>query len=188
MKILWDFDGTIMDTYPVYARTFKAALDTPYTEAEVMALLKVTFGHAFTTMGLTKEQIAHLRYLERQLQPEDFRPFPDIEKVLAAAEVNVIMTHKYRAGADAILEAAGLREYFTEIVSADDGFPLKPDPASYRYLHEKYGLDLVIGDRELDILPGRSIGVKTCLFQNHTPGADYYVDSYDTFFDVINLK
>ena len=47
MKILWDFDGTIMDTYPVYARTFKAALDTPYTEAEVMALLKVTFGHAF---------------------------------------------------------------------------------------------------------------------------------------------
>ena len=188
MKILWDFDGTIMNTYPVYARTFKAALDTPYTEQEVMALLKVTFGHAFSTMGLTREQIEHLRYLERQLQPEDFRPFPDIEKVLAAAEVNVIMTHKYRAGAEAILKAAGLRQYFTEIVAIEDGFPLKPDPASYRYLHDKYGLDLVVGDRELDILPGKSIGVKTCLFQNHTPGADYYVDSYDTFFDIIDLK
>ena len=58
MHILWDFDGTLMDTYPVYARTFKKALDVPQTEEEIFALLKVTFGHAFKTLGLTQEQCA----------------------------------------------------------------------------------------------------------------------------------
>ena len=188
MRILWDFDGTLMDTYPAYARTFKAALDTPYSEEEVFRLLKVTFGHAFKTLGLTGEQIEHLRALERQLKPEEFQPFPGVEDVLAAAELNVIMTHKNREGTHAILRAHGLEKYFTEIVTADDGFPLKPDPASYRYLHEKYHLDLAVGDRELDILPAKTIGIGTCLFQNHTPGADHYVDSYDEFFAVIGRK
>lgn len=188
MHILWDFDGTLMDTYPVYARTFKKALDVPQTEEEIFRLLKVTFGHAFKTLGLTQEQIEHLRALERQLTPQDFRPFPYIEKVLAAAEINVIMTHKYREGALAILREHGLEKYFTEIVSSEDGFPLKPDPASYRYLHEKYRIDLAVGDRELDILPAKALGIRTCLFQNHTPGADWYVDSYDAFFATLGWK
>lgn len=188
MHILWDFDGTLMDTYPAYARTFKQALDVPQSEEEIFSLLKVTFGHAFQTLGLSREQIERLRFLERRLEPEEFKPFPDVEKVLAAAELNVIMTHKNREGALKILRAHGLEKYFTEIVTADDGFPLKPDPASYRYLHEKYRLDLAVGDRELDILPAKAIGIKTCLFQNHTPGADYYVDSYENFFSVVGQK
>lgn len=188
MRILWDFDGTLMDTYPAYARTFKGALDTPYSEEEVFQLLKVTFGHAFKTLGLTREQIEHLRSLERQLKPEEFQPFSGVENVLAAAELNVIMTHKNREGVHAILRAHGLEKYFTEIVTADDGFPLKPDPASYRYLHEKYRLDLAVGDRELDILPAKAIGIRTCLFQNRTPGADYYVDHYDQFFAVLGRQ
>ena len=188
MRILWDFDGTLMDTYPVYAKLFCEELGWPCSEQEMFDLLKVTFGHAFKTLGLTREQVEHLRVLERQLDPAQFRPFDGVETVLAAAEVNVIMTHKDRKNAHAILRACGLEKYFTEIVTADDGFPNKPDPASYRYLHEKYHLDLAVGDRELDILPAKAIGIRTCLFQNHTPGADYYVDRYDRFFDVLGQR
>ena len=188
MRILWDFDGTLMDTYPVYAKLFWEALDKPCSEREMFDLLKVTFGHAFQTLGLTQEQVERLRVLERRLDPAQFHPFDGVEEVLAAAEINVIMTHKDRKNARAILRANRLEKYFTEIVTADDGFPLKPDPASYRYLHEKYHLDLAVGDRELDILPAKAIGIGTCLFQNHTPGADYYVDSYDDFFTVLGRK
>ena len=188
MHILWDFDGTLMNTYPAYARTFKKALDVPQSEEEIFSLLKVTFGHAFRTLGLCEEQIEHLRSLERQLKPEEFRPFPYVEEVLAAADINVIMTHKNREGALNILRSHGLDKYFTEVVSSEDGFPLKPDPTSYRYLHEKYQLDLAVGDRELDILPAKAIGIRTCLFQNHTPGADYYVDNYKDFFTVLGRK
>lgn len=186
MNILWDFDGTLMNTYPAYAKLVKGAVETPLTEMEIYDLLKVTFGHAFREMGLSKEQVAHIRALERQLHPSDFAPFPSVEKVLAAAEINVIMTHKYREGAESILKFHGLDGYFTEIVSMDDGFPLKPDPASYRYLHEKYHIDLVVGDRELDVLPAQMLGIQTCLFQNHGAQADYYVDHYDDFFDIVN--
>ena len=188
MNILWDFDGTLMDTYPAYARAFKRVLNLPQSEEEIFSLLKVTFGHAFKTLGLTQEQIACLRGAERKLTPADFRPFPHVEEVLATADVNVIMTHKYREGALSILRAHGLEKYFTEIVTADDGFPLKPEPASYRYLHDKYHLDLAVGDRELDILPAKALGIRTCLFRNHTPGADYYVDSYDVFFATLGWK
>ena len=185
MNILWDFDGTLFDTYPGYARMVKNAVQTNLSEEEIFSLLKVSFGHASQELNLTDEQIKHIHLLERQLKPLDFKPFPGLKEVLESADLNVIMTHKYREGAESILKANGMDQYFTEIVATDDGFPRKPHPASYQYLHDKYRIDLAVGDRELDILPAKSIGIKACLFQNDTPVADYYVDSYYRFFDIV---
>lgn len=84
-----------------------------------------------------------------------------------------------------ILDYYGWGHYFSNIVAGDDGFPRKPDPASYRYLNDRNKLDLIIGDREIDILPGKLLGVQTCLFQNSTPGADYYLWDYGEFSKVI---
>lgn len=185
MNILWDFDGTLMDTYPAYTKMVKEAVQCGLSDEEIFALLKVSFGHAFKELGLSDEEIKRVKQLERELEPEDFKPFPGLCEVLAAADVNVIMTHKERALARAILEANGLSRYFTEIVAIDDGYPRKPDPASYRYLHEKYGLNLAVGDRELDIIPAKMLGIQTCLFQNHSAEADYYVDDYREFFEKV---
>ncbi|GAA3404093.1 hypothetical protein ACFFNY_02385 [Paenibacillus hodogayensis] len=49
-------------------------------------------------------------------------------------------------------------------------------------------IDLAIGDREIDIIPANELGIRTCLFQNRTPGADYYIDSYDQFESVIGFR
>ena len=187
MNILWDFDGTLMDTYPSYTKMVKEASQSVLQDEEIFALLKVSFGHAFSELGLSEEEIKHIKKLERGLAPEDFKPFPGLQEVLEAADVNVIMTHKERALAQAILEANDLDRYFTEIVAIDDGYPRKPDPASYRYLHEKYRIDLAVGDRELDIIPAKKLGIQTCLFQNHEAEADYYVDNYGEFFEKVPL-
>ena len=187
MNILWDFDGTLMDTYPAYTKMVKEASRCGLLDEEIFALLKVSFGHAFKELGLSEEQIKHIKELERSLAPEDFKPFPGLKAVLEATDVNVIMTHKERALAQAILEANDLDRYFTEIVAIDDGYPRKPDPASYRYLHEKYGIDLAVGDRELDIIPAKKLGIQTCLYQNHAASADYYVDDYGEFFEKVPL-
>ena len=85
--------------------------------------MKVSFGHAFSELGLSKDEIKHIKELERSLAPEDFKPFPGLREVLEAAEVNVIMTLKERALAQAILEVNDLNQYFTEIVAIDDGYP-----------------------------------------------------------------
>lgn len=188
MKILWDFDGTLFDTYPGYAKMIKKVFKGEQSPEDIYSLLKVSFGHAFKELALSKEQIDEVHKLERALEPKDFMPFPGVKKVLESAELNVIMTHKYREGVVDILKANNMDQYFTEIVALDDGYPRKPDPESYWYLHNKYGIDLVVGDRELDIIPGKSIGAKTCLFQSKAPGADYYINDYEEFFDVVQLN
>ncbi|PQD97061.1 phosphoglycolate phosphatase [Pradoshia eiseniae] len=187
MNILWDFDGTLMDTYPSYTKMVKEASQSALQDEEIFALLKVSFGHAFSELGLSEDEIKHIKELERSLAPEDFKPFLGLREVLEAADMNVIMTHKERALAQAILEVNDLNQYFTEIVAIDDGYPRKPDPASYRYLHEKYRIDLAVGDRELDIIPAKKLGIQTCLFQNHEAEADYYVDDYREFFKKVLL-
>ncbi len=81
-----------------------------------------------------------------------------------------------------ILKYYCFEKYFIEIVTGDDGFPRKPEPASYEYLHQRHAIDLVIGDRSLDIIPAKKLGIKTCLFQNKESGSDYYLNKYEDFF------
>ncbi len=97
------------------------------------------------------------------------------------------MTHKPRDEVKVILDYYQWNDYFQEIVAGDDGFPRKPNAASYRYLHEKYHLDLAIGDRLLDLLPAKEIGISTCFFQNSSPGADFYLNNYQDFYKIVKL-
>lgn len=181
MHILWDFDGTLFNTYPAYTRIFKTILGPDADEQEVYAKLKVSFSEAIRHYNLTDSQRQEMLRLETELSPELTPPFEGVEEVLKLAGLNVIMTHKPRKEAVAILHHYGWEKYFAEIVAGDDGFPRKPAPASYRYLHERHRIDLAIGDRELDILPAKALGIKTCLFQNSTPGADFYLEEYGQF-------
>jgi len=182
MNILWDFDGTLFDTYPSYTSMFKEMLGDAVSEQEIYSQLKISITHAVKHYELSDEQLKQLRGKEHTVDPADTPPFPGVEPILKLADVNVIMTHKPRKEVARILQHYGWEGYFSEMVAGDDGYPRKPDPASYQYLHDKYKLDLAIGDRELDIIPARIIGIQTCLFQNETPGADFYLTSYDAFF------
>jgi HAD superfamily hydrolase (TIGR01549 family) len=183
INILWDFDGTLFDTYPIYAKLFKRALHTDVSEEDIFSKIKISFLEAFSYFDMTKEQIGEFKQLIRQYPASGFKPFDSVEKVLASADKNVIMTHNNREDLVRILRHYDMEHYFTEMVTGDDGFPRKPDPASYIYLDDRHGIDLAVGDRTLDIIPAKKLGKKTCLFQNKEAGADFYVDRYDEFFD-----
>lgn len=187
VNILWDFDGTICDTYPVYTKLFKQVLNSDRDEKDIFAQIKISFSTAYAYFRMTPEQISTFHQLIRRYPSDGFKPFPSVEKVLAAADKNVIMTHNNREDLVRVLRQFGLEGYFTDMVTSDNGFPKKPDPASYIYLDERHGFDLAIGDRTLDIIPAKKLGKKTCLFQNHASGADFYIDSYDEFFDRVHL-
>lgn len=181
MNILWDFDGTLFNTYPAYTEILYKVLDGQVSKQDILAKLKISFTHVVRSYGLTEQQIKKAFAAEKDLHPADTPPFPYVENILQFAEINVIMTHKPRKDVTNILAHYGWLDYFKDIVAGDDGFPRKPDPASYIYLHSKYKIDLAIGDREIDIIPAKTIGIKTCLFQNSTPGADLYLTSYADF-------
>ncbi|GGH80902.1 phosphoglycolate phosphatase [Pullulanibacillus pueri] len=163
MHILWDFDGTLFDTYPSYVRALNQVIKEA-TEGELYQHLKQSFGQAIEFYQLPPEKVDVYKTLEKQIPPMEKPPFPHVKDVLEQAELNVIMTHKSRSGALEILKHHNMEQYFTEMVSGDDDYPRKPDPASYRYLHEKYRIDLAVGDRALDLIPAKALGIRTCYF------------------------
>lgn len=188
MNILWDFDGTLFDTYPAYTRILKDVLGEEAEHEEILSQLKISFTHAFTHYNLKEEQISYIRKMARSLKLQDLQPFPGVKDVLKRAGCNVIMTHKEREDVLAILEHHNMSSLFADMVAGDDGYPRKPHKASYEYLYGKNSIDLAIGDRELDILPAKELGIRTCLFQNSTPGADYYLSRYEDFDTVIGWE
>ncbi|WP_409276022.1 HAD-IA family hydrolase [Neobacillus sp. SCS-31] len=185
MKLLWDFDGTIFNTYPSYTKLLMEILGDGYTEEEAFAQLKISFGHAFRFFKITEEQSRKMLEKVRGLKPEEFLPFPGVEDILRRADINVIMTHKEKEDVEKVLAHYNFDRYFTEVVGMENGFPRKPDPAAYAYLHKKYGIDLVIGDRAIDLEPARRLGILTVSFQNHESEADFYLDDYREFDKVV---
>ena len=188
LNILWDFDGTLFDTYKAFTDVMHEVLKGSVPPDEIFLELKKSFTHATAFFKLSDDQITEFKLKERAISPEKKRPFPFVEDVLKQSNLNVIMTHKPREEVHTILDYFGWNYYFQEIVAGDDGFPRKPDPTSYRYLHDKYKLDLAVGDRVLDIVPAKEIGLLTCLFQNEAEGADFYLDTYEDFHKKIKIK
>jgi phosphoglycolate phosphatase-like HAD superfamily hydrolase len=181
LNILWDFDGTLFNTYPAYTKILANFTSHGITEEEAFPQLKVSFNHAFRYFGLSAEEEKEVRAAVRKLMPEDFLPFPGVKEVLARADKNVIMTHKEREDVEKVLKYHALDGFFAEIVAGDDGYPRKPHTASYEFLHNKHHIDLVIGDRELDVIPGKQLGIQTCLFQNQAGSADFHLEKYADF-------
>ncbi|WP_226668483.1 HAD-IA family hydrolase [Metabacillus litoralis] len=188
LNILWDFDGTLFDTYPAFTMVMHDQLKGRVSHADILKELKKSFTHAANFFELTDEDVLSFKKKEKSLSPHIKKPFPFVEEVLKTSSLNVIMTHKPRNEVNTILDYYNWNHYFHEIVAGDDGFPRKPNPASYQYLHKKYSLHLAVGDRKLDILPAKEIGLKTCLFQNDEKGADFYLKSYENFFDIVTIN
>ncbi|HEK9099101.1 HAD-IA family hydrolase [Bacillus pfraonensis] len=184
MNILWDFDGTLFDTYPAYTNILSQALGNVVDKQEIYEKLKISYSHAIDYYNISSNQEKEIKTLQKKLSPKEMKPFDNVEKVLKFANKNVIMTHKHRDGVLAILNYYGWDKYFADMVTIDDGFPRKPNPLAYVHLHTKHRIDLVIGDRELDLLPAKELGISTCIFQSQSDLADYHLQDYSEFFNI----
>ncbi|CAI9396595.1 HAD-IA family hydrolase [Niallia sp. Sow4_A1] len=184
MNILWDFDGTLFDTYPAYTEVLYKILGEKIEKDSIYKELKVSFSHAIQFFGLTEQQIKEIKTMNKEIDVSAVKPFPGVEEILKKADTNVIMTHKSYAGVTHFLRHYGWEKYFAEIVTLENGFPRKPAVDSYHYLHTKYSIDLAIGDRELDLIPANKLGIQTCMFQNQCEIADFHLVDYADFFTV----
>ncbi|CAM4219013.1 HAD hydrolase-like protein [Lederbergia lenta] len=183
MRLLWDLDGTIFDTYPAILDSFCKVHEEAHGKAvdrvEALRWLKRTSKEAFSHYGISEDFRDRFKELDHAKAEAGSPPFEGIKDILAIAEVNVIVTHRTKASTKELLEKWGLFQYFDEIVSPDDdGYPRKPDTEAYQYLHDKYELDWAIGDRALDLMPAKAVGMKTCAFQNPDIEADLHIDAY----------
>lgn len=184
-RLVWDLDGTLIDTYPQACAALCEVLhshgvgDSP---EEVMARMKTSLGRCFRhyapLLGMAPGTL-RAAYQEAMAPREpSLSPLPGIPEALEALSqmgcTHYLWTHR-DGGAWDLLAQNGLDHYFAGGVTADDGFPAKPDPAGLLSLMAHHGLapeeTMMIGDRLIDVQGGRLAGVMTLLLK------DGYADS-----------
>ena len=177
MKLfIWDFDGTLLDTYPFITMCLKKALaDCGYEvdQTEILEKMMVTIPFAIKHYS-EKYRIADLRERYNKYYAGEaeapVRIFAGIKEVLKRVQEigadNYIFTNRGKT-IYPMLEKAGILEEFREIVTAaDPDFVVKPAPDTINYLMKKYGgkpeNTVMIGDRSCDLESGYNAGCRTC--------------------------
>jgi HAD superfamily hydrolase (TIGR01549 family) len=182
MNILWDFDGTLFNTYPALVEGFVQLSRQNLDPSEVLIWLKKDSKTAFKHYGISEDRREEYRELYNHYAKISSKPYPHLEEALSSADHNIIVTHREKDSTLLLLEKFDLKKYFTEIVSVEEeGFKRKPDISSYEYVRNRFNIDLVVGDRDLDLIPAKKLNIKTAAFQNRNIQADYYFDCYSDF-------
>lgn len=196
-NLLWDVDGALFDTYPAITYAIsktlsELGLSVPLNVIDGLA--RQSLEHCLATLSQRFKldpNLLRLRFAEsyRTLPPANQPPFPGAREVCELIHrnggLNVIVTHRAVASTQSLLDAHEMTSLFDAILSVEQGYPRKPDPALLEAAIQKFGLErketLVIGDRDLDIQAGRAAGVRTCLFGKSqlSEPADYHIDRYD---------
>ncbi|ETI69489.1 HAD hydrolase-like protein [Neobacillus vireti] len=186
MNILWDFDGTLFDTYPALVEGFISLSQKELDRSEVLKWLKKDSKTAFKHYGISEEKRIEYQNLHNHYSKLYSRPFDHLENALAAAANNIIVTHRDKESTIYLLEKFHLATYFKEIVSVEEqGFTRKPHRSSYEFVLKSHHIDLVVGDRELDLIPARQLKIKTVAFQNPNIEADFHIDSYADYIPMV---
>ena len=199
-NILWDFDGTLFNTYPAFGKAFRKAIndlgkDLP--DEWIIEKAKVSMDYCLESIvercGLDATLIDE-KFTEHyhEIQPNDQPPFAGADKVcrfiVEKGGKNVIVTHRRGAGMLRLLDAFDMRRFFSAWITSDDEYPDKPDPTSFLAVMKSESLNsaetLAIGDRDIDILAGQGAGLTTCLFNDKTVNADpsMHISNFDVLF------
>ena len=175
--VVWDYDGTLMDTYPMMTDCLYDALRVRGFEAEKGWLLD----SMKETLSYAVEACAKRFGTDPALLLRDFRaferlhfslalPLPGIPEAMARLHAmgvrQMLLTHRDQTALEG-LKAHHLDVFLQDAVTAEMGFPRKPDPSGLRYLLDRAGISpeetVMVGDRPLDVQAGRAAGTKTCL-------------------------
>ncbi|MEH7352608.1 HAD-IA family hydrolase [Neobacillus drentensis] len=186
MNILWDFDGTLFDTYPALVEGILKLSQKDLDRSEVLKWLKIDSKTAFKHYCISEDLREEYQKIHIHYSKLHSKPFDHLEDVLAAVENNIIVTHRDKESTIYLLEKFHLAKYFKEIVAVEEqGFTRKPHCSSYEYVLKSHRIDLVVGDRDLDLIPARQLHIKTVAFQNPNIDADFHIDSYADFIPLV---
>ncbi|MEO7413596.1 MAG: HAD-IA family hydrolase [Opitutaceae bacterium] len=177
--VIFDLDGTLMDSLPLVLRAFSHALE-PFAPPPTMQI--------FAQLGGPPERIfpgllggdRHLREAMKRLQTFNqdnhhlIEPFVGVGVVLEKLRLRdvslAIWTGRDRESAEWLLRRHGLDVFFGTILCGDDLPSHKPDPAGLKEILLRLNADtktsLLVGDADVDVLGGAAGGVDTVLI-NH---------------------
>ncbi len=179
--IVWDLDGTLVDSAPDLASALNTVLDKrgffTLSINEVRAMIgngvPKLVERGFNTVGIRPdpaqldELIAMFVKEYKTCATDNTRPYPGVVEALQEIHsMNIPMgvcTNKPEAFTRQILEGLGLSGYFSSVVGGDSTSARKPDPepvlACLRGLVSEPASSLMIGDSVHDVHAARAAGV-----------------------------
>lgn len=205
--VLFDMDGTIADTdmmvvltYFEMYRRFRPSYKPSLKKLMYFSgpPLKDVFPVEFPDVPF-EEALAFFRETAKKYYVETVTAYPGVKKILQSLKKKgiktAVVTGKMHREADLTLYLIGLTGLFDVLVCSDDVATSKPNPEGVNKALSELGVSkenaLFIGDTEYDYQTSRNAKTDTMIV-TWTPRnfpkklkPDYYLDTWDDFFKVI---
>lgn len=194
--ILFDLDGTLMDTAPEIADALNDTLHRLNKPSAPEDLVRSWIGDGARTLlarALAHAHVPEYRHAEawtsfayeyrqrcgtRSTLHDGAREL--LQRLRARGAQLVLLTNKESAFAHKLLVAHGLTAEFDFIVAGDSLPVKKPDPAVVRYaldaLHVAPQDALFVGDSVIDVRTARAAGVPVWLVRHGYPAGEFVGD------------
>ena len=138
--LIFDCDGTLVDSMPVHMMAWEHSVkaqggkwDFPYffskkgtPDKELIELYNGDFGFSLDVLRTMKLKDEYFRNLRNQLKP--IQRVVDIVLRYRNNLPMAVASGSSKANVDFQLEALGIKNYFSVILTADDGIQPKPSP------------------------------------------------------------
>lgn len=206
--VLFDLDGTLIDTDMLIIRSYMHLFDTyrpdyPLSMRELISflgpVLKDVFPRYFkedfdtllkTYHGYSKANISRFVTLFKDV-------LYMLEEFKKAGIKMGIVTNRFKYSADDVLSPFDINKYFDVFIALDDMEKPKPDPEGINKAIEKLGVNkedvIFVGDNKSDYLAGKASGVTTALISwtigrdNSLLNPDILIHSFKEFVkEIIN--
>lgn len=174
IAVLWDLDGTLIDTSDLHVRAFVEALKRLGYEVndELVKKFRENLGKRFVDIvrsilpDLPEGDLERLKELRRAIvfsNLELVRPLPPANLLPKLRGIPMgLVTSSNRLFTTAVLDRFGWRRYFDVVVTGDDVERGKPDPEPILLAMEKLGVSKAyfIGDSEYDRICAERAGIE----------------------------
>jgi len=200
--IIWDFDGTLFDTYPVMGGIFKNTLEEEGFEEsldEILKYMKVSMSHAIQhyekKYHIDSAFIAKYNKQRKEMEFSLSKPYTGIEELCryihTSGRKNYLYTHRGESSIK-LLKKFDLYDYFTDFITLEHGFERKPSPNAINHLIDKHNIihdeAIMIGDRDLDILAAKNAGIHGCFFTDgceKSNVANFTINNFEELHSII---
>jgi len=195
MNYIWDFDGTLYDTYPVMLK----ALMKTFKEFEIEKDEKVVYrkikeesiSKMIIDWQLPVPDFDQKYHIYEAVKNKDSYPFKETKETLKKLKEkggkHFILTHRTVDSTWKLLRRDDLDPLIVDIIGSDSNYPRKSDPTAINHLIDNYHLDsrktVIIGDRKLDIEAGNNADIQTVFFD-----LDYFKQNIKATYFINNLK
>jgi len=180
-EFIWDFDGTLFDTYPYTCDALDEAVRRRGGVTDRREMMYGMLQNIYVGVDIygkrygwdTKELVKEMAEIKKSYGALVAKPFENVIETLHYicdnGCRNYLFSHSARCDILPYFDKYGITECFTDVVTiSDDKVACKPSPEAVELLISRYGFDrssaVMIGDREIDLGSGRNAGIKTCHF------------------------